>query len=79
MENKEVYFAAEEDPKEVAAYLDKKAKYWFDSLVENNYLQKIRRSWDAYHGYYYDRHFEYWDRDCFMHRMASIGTTYSRC
>lgn len=54
MDNKETYFAAEEDPKEVAAYLDRKAKSWFDSLVENNYLQKIRRSWDAYHGYYYE-------------------------
>lgn len=47
------YFAAEEDAKETVAFLQKKAKYWFESLTSNSYLDKIRKNWDSYYGLYY--------------------------
>jgi hypothetical protein len=48
-----LYFAADEG-KEVVSYLGTKTNEWFNNLVSNRYLDKIRRSWSAYHGYYYE-------------------------
>lgn len=48
------YFAAEEDPKETILYLEKKSFDWFQNIEVNHYLDKIRRSWSAYHGNYYN-------------------------
>jgi len=46
------YFAADEAEK-TASYLEKKAQYWFKNLNTHRYLDKLRRSWRAYHGSYY--------------------------
>lgn len=48
-----VYFAADEAEKTVA-YLEKKAQWWFDTLNQNRYLDKLKRSWQSYHGMYYE-------------------------
>ena len=51
--NSSVYFAADES-KDCVSFLQQKASYWFDSLLTNNYLDKIKRSWLAYHGNFYE-------------------------
>ena len=38
----------------LVAYLDKRAGDWFQALSTSNYLDKIKRSWQAYHGVYYE-------------------------
>jgi hypothetical protein len=48
-----VYFAADEAEKAVS-YLEQKAKWWYDTLNANRYIDKLRRSWQAYHGAYYE-------------------------
>jgi hypothetical protein len=49
----EGYFAAKES-EQLSAILKYRAEDWFNTLVQNNYLEKIRRCWLAYHGAYYD-------------------------
>lgn len=53
MPNDNVYFAADESKKTVS-HLQQKGQQWFDSLSDTNYFDIIKRSWDAYHGRYYD-------------------------
>lgn len=47
------YFGAEESDK-LVAYLDKRAQDWFQALTTSDYIDKIKRSWQAYHGIYYE-------------------------
>jgi len=47
-----VYFAADTSEK-AASYLQHKTKEWFQNISVNNYLNKIKKSWAAYHGNYY--------------------------
>src|ERR1043165_7089851 len=50
---KNVYFAS--DTKEdLVTYLEKRSGQWFESLTSTDYLDKIKRSWQAYHGQYYE-------------------------
>lgn len=51
--NKNKYFA-QEDADILVSYLHSKSKSWFDHLNEIEYLDKIKRSWLAYTGIYYD-------------------------
>lgn len=46
------YFAAD-DAEATVNHLIQKGKDWFDTIVENNYIDKIKRSWNAYHGIYH--------------------------
>lgn len=39
---------------ELASTLKNRANDWFDTLTQNNYLEKIKRCWLSYHGAYYD-------------------------
>ena len=47
------YFAAQES-EEMVSVLKRRADAWFETLTNNNYLDKVRRCWLAYHGAYYD-------------------------
>jgi hypothetical protein len=47
------YFAADEVDV-LVSYLDKRAQDWFQALTTSDYLDKIKRSWQAYHGIYYE-------------------------
>ena len=47
------YFASG-PAEELASTLKSRAEDWFDTLTQNNYLEKIKRCWLAYHGAYYD-------------------------
>lgn len=47
------YFAAK-PADQCASILMKKIHNWVDDLVTNGYLDKVRRSWIAYHGAYYN-------------------------
>jgi len=51
--DKDEYFAASSDEK-LVTYLQKKSEAWFSSLVSTDYLDKIKRSWQAYYGFYYE-------------------------
>jgi hypothetical protein len=51
-ENK--YFAADESDK-LVSYLEVKAENWMDFAFANGYVDKIKRSWRAYHGYTGDK------------------------
>jgi hypothetical protein len=51
--NKDEYFAASEDEK-LVLYLKKKSEAWFNTLTSTEYLDKIKRSWQAYYGFYYE-------------------------
>lgn len=62
--NSSVYFAADE-AKDCVGYLQQKASYWFDSLLTNNYLDKVKKSWMSYHGNYYEE----------SHQIGSGGET----
>jgi hypothetical protein len=48
-----VYFAAD-DAEKTVAYLEQKAKWWFDTLNQNRYIDKLKKSWQSYHGAYYE-------------------------
>jgi len=48
----DTYFAADKSDKCVD-YLMKKSNYWFNLLNSNRYLDKLTKSWEAYHGSYY--------------------------
>jgi hypothetical protein len=47
-----IYFAADEGEK-AAAYLIEKSQEWFRNIQLNSYLEKMKRSWSAYHGNFY--------------------------
>lgn len=47
------YFASK-PAEEAVPVLRDRADKWFESISSNNYLDKIRRCWLAYHGTYYD-------------------------
>jgi hypothetical protein len=49
----EVYFGCEESDK-LVSFLSKKSEAWFQSLTSSDYLDKIKRSWQSYHGQYYE-------------------------
>lgn len=51
--NKNKYFAAQ-DSKETADNILGKIDSWYNQLSSNNYLEKVRQSWAAYHGAYYN-------------------------
>lgn len=51
---KKVYFAADESEKTVK-HLMSKSVQWFKGVSDIDYIEKIKRSWRAYHGQYYDR------------------------
>jgi hypothetical protein len=52
----DTYFAADEDEKCVD-YLIRKSTYWFNLLNANRYIEKLRRSWESYHGSYYSSYY----------------------
>jgi len=52
MDNKQ-YFAVKE-PEETASILLQKAHSFFNDMTKNNYLDKLRIMWKAYHGIYMD-------------------------
>lgn len=47
------YFAAQ-TAEEAVPILRRRADQWFETLTNNNYLDKIKRCWLAYHGAYFD-------------------------
>jgi hypothetical protein len=47
------YFAAKENPEEVAATILDRANKWYGQVHTNGLLLKIKESWMAYHGAYY--------------------------
>jgi hypothetical protein len=51
--SKQTYFAQDE-ASELVSYMDKRSFQWFNTLSESNLLDKVERSWQAYHGQYYD-------------------------
>lgn len=52
----DIYFASDE-PDNLVAYLSDKSSKWFDNLINTNYLDKLKKSWQAYHGIFYtDNH-----------------------
>lgn len=53
MQTDVVYFAADEAEKTVS-YLNNKSTEWFNSITYNNYMDRIKRSFDAYHGNYFE-------------------------
>lgn len=53
----DVYFADDEAEKAVS-YLISKADYWFHTLTTNRYLEKVKKSWAAHHGVYYEQSHE---------------------
>jgi len=46
------YFGADEADKAIAT-LQRKADDWFDNTLSNNYIDKVKMSWNAYHGVFY--------------------------
>jgi len=49
----DIYFAADESQRKVA-HLMSKSGAWFKSVNSSNYLEKLTRSYNAYHGNYYN-------------------------
>lgn len=54
--DKDTYFAADEAD-QCVNYLIKKSSYWFNLLNANRYIEKLRRSWESYHGSYYSSYY----------------------
>lgn len=52
--NDSVYFAAKEDPSDTICVLQKRVQNWTNELIGNGYLDKVKRSWAAYHGAHFD-------------------------
>lgn len=48
-----IYFAAD-TPENTIEILMGKSKNWFKGVTRTSYIDKIKRSWDAYHGEYYN-------------------------
>lgn len=53
MQNRDKYFGLEE-PEKLVSYLEYRSQAWFQSLLTSQYLEKIKASWQAYHGVFYD-------------------------
>ncbi len=53
MSNNSKYFA-QEDSDKLVAFLEGKSGRWFTNSVNVGYFQKIRSSWEAYYGVYYN-------------------------
>ena len=53
MSNNSVYFAADTS-EDLVAYVQQRSFSWFNSLSESTILDKVERSWQAYHGQFYD-------------------------
>jgi hypothetical protein len=51
--NEDIYFGNDEAEKTVK-YLNHKSAEWFRNIQSNRYLDKVKRSWQAYHGLYYE-------------------------
>ena len=51
--NKDIYFSADTSDN-LVQYLEKRSFQWFQTLSESNYMYKIQRSWQSYHGVYYE-------------------------
>lgn len=51
--NNDSYFAASEGS-DLVCYLQDKSDAWFNSLTAGEYIDKIKRSWQAYYGFYYE-------------------------
>jgi hypothetical protein len=51
--DKDEYFAASDD-ETLVLYLQRKSDAWFNSLISTDYLDKIKRSWQSYYGFYYE-------------------------
>lgn len=51
--NKEVYFGADTSEK-LVTYMEQKAVNWFTKIINNNHFDKIKASWQAYYGIYYN-------------------------
>ena len=51
--NKNEYFGSAK-AEELVDYLQNKSSMWFQTLTSTAYLDKIKRSWQAYHGIYYE-------------------------
>lgn len=49
----QLYFAAKE-PKALASILMEKSRKWSSTIIENGYIEKIKDSWNAYHGAHYE-------------------------
>lgn len=47
------YFASD-DSEACIEYLQAKSEEWFNSVQSQGYLDKVKRSWAAYHGMYYE-------------------------
>lgn len=50
--NSDTYFGGDEAPK-LVNYLIRRSELWFQTIVGNMYLDKVRRAWNANHGIYY--------------------------
>lgn len=48
-----VYFAAD-DAETCIATLQDKCDSWFSTLIQNRYIDKMKRSWNAYYGLYFN-------------------------
>lgn len=55
MDNSTDKYFATDDADKTIAYLESKAATWFTTYTTNNYLQKVRTSWDCYHGNYFEK------------------------
>lgn len=53
MHNSDIYFGAEEAD-ELVSFLQSKSTAWYQSMVQNEYLSKIKASWQAHYGVYYE-------------------------
>lgn len=51
--NKDIYFASDESS-QLVKYLIQRSDSWFQALQDNQMIDKIKRSWFAYHGFYYE-------------------------
>ena len=53
MDDKQEYWAAQ-SPRDTADTVLKKANAWYNTISANGWMEKIRKSWMAYHGIFYD-------------------------
>lgn len=53
MQKKDEYFGSS-DAQDLVSYLQARSQSWFQALITSEYLEKIKRSWQAHHGVYYE-------------------------
>lgn len=51
-QDRDIYFAADEAEK-CTNKLQEKCDIWFNTMIENRYIEKVKRSWNAYYGLYF--------------------------